>query len=68
MFEKLKDVFTSKHAKTIYWGTAVSYIPLLITALEVFKVESVNATTILLIGAGISGLNAFTKWANKTYL
>lgn len=58
----------SKPAKTFYWQTANGFIFLLIGVITVIQPDIVDPKLLLIASASISGLNALTKYINKTYL
>jgi len=65
---KIKEVLTNKHARTIYWSTAVGFIPLFIGVLTVIQPDVVNPVGIALISLAIGMLNTLSKYINKQYL
>ena len=68
MKDKLLDFLKSKQAKTFYWQTANGTVALIIGAVLLIQPGVIDPKQSFAIAAALSGLNALTKYINKTYL
>jgi hypothetical protein len=68
MKQKILDFLKSAPVKTWAWQTANGFIFLLIGVITVIQPEIVDPKLLLIASATLAGLNALTKYINKTYL
>ena len=68
MKTKILEFLKSNQAKSFYWTTFNGFIVLMAGMLTTIQPDVVDPKVALALSASLAGLNALTKYINKTYL